>query len=94
MPTKTAPKKPTAKPKAAAKKAPDKLEAVPEKLPTSTLSELQDKVIAAVDAKLDDLGTSHGEAAITELRNEFDKVKHHEPWRKLFALARYAPEAK
>jgi hypothetical protein len=91
MATKTA-KKPAAakKPATASSATAPKTKAAPK------LSRLEahEKAVAAVEASLDADGEKLGESVILELRNEFDKVKHHLPWRELFARARYAPEAK
>lgn len=88
MPTKT---KPAAKPKAAAPKKPA---AKKPKAPTLTRADARQKAVDAVQASLDHDGENIGEAAILELRNEFEKVQHHLVWRELFARARYSPEPK
>lgn len=93
MPTKTATKqKATASAKPRATKAQPK--ATAKAAPKLTRAEAQDKAVAAIEASLDTDSTSVGEAAILELRNEFDKLKHHTPFRELFARARYSPEPK
>ena len=70
--------------------------AKPEPAPVP-LSEHQDNAVGAVERGLDLLGEKIGDAGqlavsphltVHELRDKFDAIKHHEPYRMLFALAR------